>query len=139
MQPRRATVVTSIAILAASGCGAQVPTAEVGDCLQMKSLEGEVTQIPTVDCTEEHDAQVVHAFDMPEGDYPSDEEWATVIEEGCLEGFEEFIGISYADSSLSVRDLSPTQESWEADDRQVLCVAFTEAEPATESFEDAKI
>lgn len=105
----------------------------------MESLDGEVTEIPTVDCAEEHDAQVVGAFDMPGEDYPSDEEWTSEIEKSCLKGFEEFVGLEYAESTLSVRDLSPTEESWEAGDRQVLCIAFTEAEPATESFEGAEI
>ncbi|MGB5951701.1 MAG: septum formation family protein [Ornithinimicrobium sp.] len=139
MQPRLVTALVVGAVMASSGCAPQAPTAEVGDCLQMDSVEGEVTEIPTVDCTQSHDGQVVMAFDMPGEDYPSEEEWTATLEEKCLEGFEEFVGIAYADSALSVRDLSPTEESWEAGDRQVLCIAFTDAEPATESFEDAEI
>lgn len=139
MRQRRAAVFAVSAVLLAGGCAQEAPTADVGECLQMESLTGEVTEIPTVDCAEEHDGQVVSAFDMPGEDYPSDEEWTAEIEERCLSGFEEFVGIAYAESALSVRDLSPTEDSWEAGDRQVLCIAFTEAEPATESFEGSEI
>ena len=139
MQHRLATAVAIGVVLATSGCAAQAPTADVGECLQAESLEGEVSELPIVDCDEEHDAQVVHSFDMPGEDYPSDEEWAGEIEERCLENFEEFVGIAYADSALRVRDLSPTEASWETGDRQVLCIAFTGGEPVSESFEDAQI
>ncbi|MGB5936893.1 MAG: septum formation family protein [Ornithinimicrobium sp.] len=139
MQPRLAIAFVIGAVFAASGCAQQAPTADVGECLQTESLEGEVRDLPTMDCSEEHDAQVVHVFDMPGEDYPSDEEWTTTLEENCLAGFEEYVGVEYAESTLSVRDLSPSEESWDAGDRQVLCIAFTEGEPATESFEGAEI
>ncbi len=125
-----------------SGCGALggAPTAEVGECLNMENLqEAEVDEIPTVECGEEHDGQVVHTFDMPDGDYPSDEEWQTAIEQGCIEGFEDYVGSSYDDSTIALRDLSPTAESWDAGDRAVLCIGYLEDSTSTESFRGSKV
>ncbi|MBA2696816.1 MAG: septum formation family protein [Ornithinimicrobium sp.] len=126
------------AVLSAAGCGLldPAPSAEVGDCVDMATLqEEEVTEIPTVDCTQEHDGQLAVSFQMPEGDYPSDQEFQDALEEECLSGFEEFIGTGYADSSLEIYDLSPTQESWDAGDRRVLCLVYLPDDTTTESFE----
>ncbi|MGB3764508.1 MAG: septum formation family protein, partial [Ornithinimicrobium sp.] len=97
-------------VLGLSGCSMLgAPTAEVGECVQMSDLEAaQIDSIPTVDCSEEHDGQVVATFEGPDGDYPSAEEWQTIIREGCTEGFEDYVGITYEDSTLTLRDLSPT-------------------------------
>ena len=127
--------------LGLTGCAlAGAPTAEVGECVQMSDLEeAEIDSIPTVDCREEHDGEVVATFEGPDGDYPSAEEWQVIIREGCTQGFEDYVGVTYEDSELTLRDLSPTKEGWEADDRSVLCLAYLDGETTTESFEGAKI
>ncbi len=127
--------------LSLGGCSLLgAPTAEVGECVQMSDLQAaEIDEIPTVDCGEEHDGQVVATFEGPAGDYPSAEEWQTIIREGCTEGFEDYVGVTYEESSLTLQDLSPTEEGWDADDRGVLCLAYLDGETTTESFEGAEI
>lgn len=61
------------------------------------------------------------------------------FEKGCTAGFEDYVGLSYEESSLVLQDLSPTQEGWDADDRSVLCLAYLEDETTMESFENAQI
>jgi len=138
-----ATALAAAVVATAPGCGIaapQAPSAEVGDCLDMAGVEqAQVSEIPTVDCAQKHDGQVVHAFEMRDGDYPDDREWSTAIEEGCTEGFEDVVGIAYAESELMVQDLSPTRESWEAGDRQVLCLAFLTGETTSTSFEGSEL
>ena len=138
---------TTLAALAGVGlissiaaCGGQVATAEVGDCIVTSELgTDEITEIPTVDCTEAHDAQVVGKFDLEDGDFPGDDAIATAAEEGCATEFESFIGAAYADSSLEISYISPTEETWDqADDREVICFAVS-AEDATESWEGSGI
>lgn len=140
---RRPLATLSLAGLTLSlgGCSLlSAPSAEVGECVQMADLQAaEVQDIPTVDCTEEHDGQVVSKFVAPAGDYPTDEEWQTIIQDGCTGGFEEYVGTSYDESSLNLQDLSPTEEGWDADDRSVICIGYLDGETTTESFENAEI
>lgn len=117
----------------------QVATAEVGACVNMDDLGGEITDIPTVDCSEDHDGQVVGKFDLDDGDYPGDDAIVAEAEEQCRVLFEEFVGISYDESSLLMRYVPPSQSTWEqANDREVICFAISET-PATGSWEGAAI
>ena len=135
---------TTLAIVGAIGvsaslaaCGSQVATAEVGACVNTSDFEGEITEIPTVDCSEEHDAQVFHTFDMDDGDFPGDDAISTAVEEQCLPAFEEFVGADYQESSLDINFIGPSQDTWDqADDREVICVLYTmDGSTSTESFE----
>lgn len=135
------------AVLLLSGCGlfgTSFPTAEVGECLRMSDLEGntntsgEIEELPTVDCSEEHDAEVIHNFDLPDGDWPGDAAIDEAIERECLPAFDDYIGSDYWESSLDISIITPLPESWEAGDRQVTCIAFTmDGSTVTESFRDS--
>src|SRR5699024_2917859 len=85
-----------------AACGGQVATAEVGACINSSDFEGEITEIPTVDCTEEHDAQVFHLVDMEDGDFPGNDAISTAAQEECIPAFEEFVGATYQESSLDI-------------------------------------
>lgn len=51
---------------------------------------------------------------------------------GCIDRFEEFVGLSYADSVYDVYVLHPTAGSWRLqDDRAVLCAVFDPAGQTT--------
>lgn len=134
-------VVPLACVVLLSGCSllrGEAPTADVGDCIQQELLaEEQVTEIPVVECTEEHDSQVFAVFDAREGDYPSEEEWLDIVAEGCLPDFGEFVGVGFADSELLVAPLTPSESVWDAGDREVICVASLEGETTTESFEDS--
>lgn len=137
---------TTLAALAGVGlissiaaCGGQVATAEVGDCVVTADIPDDVTEIPTVDCSEAHDAQVVGKFDLDDGDFPGTDAVQSAAEEGCVSEFESFIGAAYADSSLEVSYVYPTEQTWDqANDREVICFAIS-AEDATESWEGSGI
>ncbi len=126
-----------------SGCSALAGAqpAEVGDCVQIGDIAegGEVDGVPTVDCGEAHDGQVVHIFDLPDGDFPSNEEVVDAVDENCREGFETFVGMAFDESTLALNWLSPIEEGWEKGDRSVQCVAYLEGETTTSSFEGANI
>ncbi len=121
-----------------AACGGQVATAEVGACVNTSDLSGgEITEIPTVDCSEEHDAQIFHVFDMDDGDYPGDDAVQTAAQDGCLAEFEPFVGTAYEDSALDFSFIYPTEQTWtQADDREVLCVLYSmDGSTTTESWE----
>ena len=138
---------TTLAALAGVGlissiaaCGGQVASAEVGACIVTDELgTDEITEIPTVECSEAHDAQVVGKFDLDDGDFPGKDAVEAAAQDGCLPEFESFIGATYEESSLELSYIYPTEQTWDqADDREVLCFAVA-AEDATESWEGSGI
>ena len=114
----------------------EVPTAEVGDCIESIGLV--VDELPTVDCDEPHEVQVVGLFEHEGDDFPGDEAISQEAFDECLELFENFVGAPFEETSLSVLPITPTEESWnEADDRESICVAGrNDSEQLTETVED---
>ncbi|MEE2035889.1 septum formation family protein [Nocardiopsis sp. CT-R113] len=145
----RATGLSALAIgsvLALSGCGAitsllgggNVFEIGVGDCFTESEMDaafagGEVSDIPLVDCAEEHDSEVYFTEDLPEGDYPGSDSINTSTEEICYgDNFTDFVGVPYPESEIYVATLSPTEDSWNrADDREVVCYVVTDGETVT--------
>ena len=97
---------------------------QVGDCLSGAGI-GEVESVQGVPCDDEHELEVYHAFDLPEGDgsYPG----ATTVDDlstnGCYDAFSAFVGLGYEESIYDFTSLQPTSASWDQlDDREVLCL-----------------
>ncbi|SHI77099.1 Septum formation [Nocardiopsis flavescens] len=156
--PFRALALSAAACGAAvslTGCGAltgllgaaagqdDVFQLEVGDCFTGTEMEAslsgeEVSEVPTVDCAEEHDSEVYHIEVLPEGDYPGAESLNTSAEEVCQTKFEEFVGISYAESEIYLSYLTPIEEGWNSfDDREIVCYLVTDGETVTGSLAGA--
>ncbi|HLS24239.1 MAG TPA: septum formation family protein [Beutenbergiaceae bacterium] len=129
--------------LTMAACSATVPTADRGDCVDTSEMGGPdgVTEIPTVDCTEEHDGQVIHVYEIGGDDFPGEDAIIAQAHEECVSGFEEFVGSDFMESQLDVFPLYPTADTWEqADDREVLCIAMMmDGSSASESWENSGI
>lgn len=145
------TISTALAVLAGAGlvgslaaCSQPLATAEVGACLVYSELEADqaegITEIPTVECTEEHDGQVIGKFDMEDGDFPGADAVTAAADEGCAAAFTEFVGVAPEESTLPIAYINyvyPTEETWnQANDREILCIAQSN-EMVTESWEGA--
>ncbi|WP_052337107.1 septum formation family protein [Nocardioides alkalitolerans] len=118
---------------------ADVFTLEVGDCLLDTDSE-QLTDVPAVPCTEAHDTEVFHSFEMPDGDWPGDDAIDTAAQEECLPAFEEFVGLAYEESTLEVGPITPTQDGWEElDDHEVLCLVYDPAGQTEGSLAGAAI
>jgi hypothetical protein len=118
--------ITGLLLLAAAVAACsdpQVATAEVGECIE--SVGFNVEELPTVDCDDDHEAQVVGAFDHEGDDFPGA---AAILEEAesqCQELFDDFVGAPVQETSLSLNTVNPTEETWnEAGDRETLCMAL---------------
>jgi hypothetical protein len=135
-----ASVLAAGGVLALSGCGVlmsvigggNVMDLNVGDCFVEEEMNtalssGEVSNIPLVDCAEEHDSEFFFAYDMTEAEYPGDEATRTQAEELCTgEEFTDFVGVEYLESDIYVGHLYPTQQSWDQfDDREIICYVTT--------------
>lgn len=99
---------------------------KVGDCkLEDDISSGQLSDTRIVACTEPHDEEVYHEFEMKDGVYPP----AAVIEreafEQCGGAFEGYVGVSYEESLLEFAYFSPTEGGWnKLDDRVVQCVLY---------------
>lgn len=127
--------------------GAAAPGAEdqdvfdmaVGDCIEdIESIFGgadsvdQVTKVGVIDCGQPHNAEVYHAEDLPDGDFPGMTELTAQSEQICLDNFEAFAGEPYLQSDLEVTYFHPTEQSWGYGDRTVNCMIVS-AEPTTGS------
>lgn len=132
--------------LTLGACGATAPSADQGECISMAQMVEEsgdegVADIPTVDCDEEHDAQVVHTYEVEGDEFPGEEALYEQAAEECIPGFEDFVGSDFMESELDVDPLLPSPDSWDqANDREVLCIAFAmDGSTTTESWEGSGI
>ena len=111
----------------AAGEPVAVNRIDVGTCFNDAADEGalDYTELAVVGCDEPHDNEVYHLFDAPgDGAYPGNEEIATVTQQGCLEAFEPYVGKPYTESSLLILPIPPTEVSWDAGDREVVCAVY---------------
>jgi hypothetical protein len=94
----------------------------VGQCLN--DTDGtEVSEVPLVDCADEHDFEVYSDFELTGDEFPGTDEINTQADAECLTAFESFVGISYDDSALGYTYFTPTEGSWtDGDDRLVSCL-----------------
>lgn len=146
------SVLAAGSVLALSGCGiitsvlggGNVMELNVGDCfveadVQAALSSGEVTEVPLVDCAEEHDAEFFHAYDMAQDEYPGEDAALAEMEETCTgQAFTDFIGVSYDDSVIFTKGLYPTEESWNlADDREIICYVVSDSGMVTGTLQGA--
>jgi len=127
----------------ASGESVDAFSLSIGDCildpLEGES-EGEVFDVESVDCEQSHDSEVFALIDHPAGEdeaFVGTEEIVEFAGMSCEEEFEEFIGVSYAESEYFLTFLHPTDASWEDGDREVVCLVYDEDGPVSGSLQDA--
>ncbi len=98
----------------------------LGDCFNDDPGAGEeLSSLPVTPCDTAHDNELYFEFDMPDGDFPSQEEFDAAADAQCIPAFESYVGIAYADSELDYWYLSPTADGWEQiPDRTVQCAVW---------------
>ena len=98
---------------------------EVGDCMSdQAAATGEVSEVPVVPCTEPHDSEVYFSYTIPDADtFPGD--FQEHVDTQCVPSSRRS-SVSPS-SGLSLTWLEPTSESWDAGDRELLCIV---ADPA---------
>ncbi|GAA2223221.1 septum formation family protein [Herbiconiux moechotypicola] len=97
-------------------------TLSVGQCLNDTSGT-EVSEVPIVDCTDEHDFEVYEDFELTGDEFPGDDQVDSEADAGCLAAFDTFTGISYDSSVYGYTYFTPTEGSWtDGGDRLVSCL-----------------
>jgi len=97
----------------------------VGDCFDDGSTfdDENVGSVPGVPCSNPHDNEVYAVYDVAAASFPG-EGMADMAHEGCLTRFEPFVGKDYESSSLDIATLYPSRESWQQNDREVVCAVY---------------
>jgi hypothetical protein len=138
---KRVMVLTVLAVVVAA-CGAVESVTDAADELVDESVfsmevglcfndpeDGaeEVSTVEDVDCAEPHDNEVYHVFDVEGDTFPGDEQITVLGNDGCLEPFAAYVGISEEESVLTYYPITPTQGSWdERGDREIVCALYAE-------------
>ena len=154
IRPALATLAAAVAVFALSACsgvqpdrdstgvitesaeGADIFAIQVGDCAG-DLTEGEVQALDVIPCADPHGSEAYASFQIDDGDFPGAEAIEAQGTEDCGAAFEEFIGLPYEESALLVTWLTPTTESWDGGDREILCFVYDETAETTGTLEDS--
>lgn len=104
-----------------------VMTVQVGDCFDDPEAAGLVFSLDAIPCSQPHDNEVF-AVESVAGvwtDYPGQGAVDDYAYERCSGSlFDDFVGTAYLDSVLDVFTLTPTPDSWDQGDREVVCALY---------------
>ncbi|MDA2809690.1 septum formation family protein [Nocardiopsis sp. RSe5-2] len=109
----------------------------VGDCLNDESIQGEVSEVPTTDCSGPHDSEVYASTISMESEWPGEQAMTDEADQFCLEEFESFIGVPYEQSAYDFSYYTPTQTAFEQFDRDIYCVVYSPGEQTTGTLSGA--
>ena len=98
----------------------------VGDCFDDSTSDaaGEITSLPGVPCSEEHDNEAFAVIEFTLPSYPGGDTMDGLAYTSCMERFEAFVGKDYESSSLDVMTMYPSPESWNQKDREIVCAVY---------------
>lgn len=123
------------AIFAGTADDRAINNAQVGDCLNISDShkqelkddrEFKVATYDPRDCDKPHDFEVLGVATYPASgsdDYPGEDVAAEYGEGECLGLFEAYVGLPYEESELDVVTIYPTDGTWDAGDRKIVCLA----------------
>ena len=97
----------------------------VGDCFNdTDSYQEEITSVPGVPCSEPHDNETFAVLDVTSASYPGTDGMEELAYDSCMEKFSAFVGRDYESSSLEILTMYPTAESWQQNDREIVCAVY---------------
>lgn len=110
---------------------------EEGDCI-LEATATEVFDVDFVPCSEPHDFEAYHVYDLDHDEFPGSAALEDEIFDACFTAFEDFVGPNWESTELDLTWFEPTQGSWNEGDREVACfVVDLSDEPKTGSARDA--
>jgi nitrite reductase/ring-hydroxylating ferredoxin subunit len=123
----RALIAAAVTLaVVAVACGTSVFDLTVGDCFNdPEDGAFEVQTVEMVECSEFHDNEVFASIIYGAADlYPGELQMFDFASEACLSHFEAFVGADYVTSTLEYSYLTPTQDSWDEGDREIICFLY---------------
>jgi hypothetical protein len=99
-----------------------------GDCFNdppSTDSEETLTRVDGVPCSAPHHNETYAVFEIALEEWPGDEAMLELVVQECMVRFERYVGGRYTkDSRLDFLPLSPTEASFDADDRGVICFLY---------------
>jgi hypothetical protein len=121
----------AMAVFAARGPSATTAfTLKSGTCFDVPG-DAQVGDIPTIDCTKPHDAEVFAAFNVGGADatanppYPGESPIGSEVGNRCGPADQRAYAGQTASASLAVGYFFPDQNAWDRGERQVTCYLHT--------------
>ena len=119
----------------------------IGQCFaaQEGQPQAELSSLNALPCDGPHrqEAYAIVEYAPPEGvtgdAYPGDATLKDYADAKCAQSFQDYVGISYLDSTLYFTYLLPSARSWqESGDRSVICFATTTGEELSSTVKGTK-
>jgi len=110
---------------------------QAGMCILDESSASTVTSVEVVPCTKQHDAEVFATILLADGAFPGGDAISKAAIDQCAVQFANFVGVAFANSVLTYEYYAPSETTWNAGDREVLCLIRDPAGPVTGSLEGA--
>jgi hypothetical protein len=110
-----------------AGGDLDVMTVQVGDCFNDPDEAGVVYNLDAIPCSEPHDNEVFASASVSAvwSDYPGQDAVDSYAYDQCSGSlFDDFVGTPYLDSALDVFTLTPTPQSWDQGDREIICALY---------------
>ena len=100
----------------------------VGDCIELPTHPGEVSEVQHRPCSDPHDAEVFHVFDIASiaaggpRSFPSDDAFTSLLNPRCTPAFDLYTGLDF-DTALDFDwgAFTPGEAGWTDGDREVTC------------------
>lgn len=94
-----------------------------GDCFNNSDTNAvQVASVEGVPCTSPHDGEAYGSHLVVEATYPGATAMISAAEAGCLDRFDDYVGLDFQSSVYNFSFLYPTEESWKTGDREVVCI-----------------
>jgi len=114
-------VLVGMAALTAACSAGNVFELEVGQCFNDPDNFEAVSEVEMLDCSEPHDNEVYFLFDITQDDFPGAFAVQELAQTECINNFDSYVGSEFLTSSLDIGAFFPTNETWDQDDREVIC------------------
>jgi hypothetical protein len=124
-------VAAAVALTAVvAGCQATVSSAalDVGECFNhANSVDADGDQVESnvvTDCSQPHEEEVFSVFDYPGATaaFPGYEQIGLVEQGQCQSDFEDYVGITWEQSSYTISYAGPTESTWAGGDHAIHCL-----------------
>ncbi|MBB3092849.1 hypothetical protein FHR83_000483 [Actinoplanes campanulatus] len=93
---------------------------KAGDCIRDFDGTGAIYDLPTVACTDPHQAEVYHVYTFPEGSYPGTAKVEAESDKRCGAAFEPYL--TPQTENMDIYYLYPRDDSEWRQDRSISCV-----------------
>jgi len=97
-------------------------TLQTGDCASASGDSDFIDQVTLVECSAEHQVEVIGSISLADEDYPGYISLLTNAYDACQPEFENYTGSTVYDSDYDIDVYLPSLTGWQAGDRSVTCL-----------------